>query len=61
MEVGETLYVKTRKQWRAWLEKNHAFKKEIWLIYYKKASGKPRIPYDDAVEEAICFGWIDAP
>jgi len=60
MEVTETLYVTDRKKWRAWLGKHHASKKEIWLIYFKKASGKPRIPYDDAVEEAICFGWIDS-
>ncbi|MCK5024243.1 MAG: YdeI/OmpD-associated family protein [Thermoplasmata archaeon] len=60
MEITETLYVKTRKEFRTWLETNHSSKKEIWLIYYKKHTGKPRIPYDDAVEEAICFGWIDS-
>ena len=59
MEVGETLYVTTRKAWRAWLQKNHAKQKEIWLVYTKKQSGKARIPYDIAVEEALCFGWID--
>jgi uncharacterized protein YdeI (YjbR/CyaY-like superfamily) len=42
------------------LKKNHNSQKEVWLIYYKKHTGKPRIPYDDAVEEAICFGWIDS-
>ena len=40
--------------------KNHAREKEIWLIYYKKHTSKPRIPYDDAVEEALCYGWIDS-
>jgi uncharacterized protein YdeI (YjbR/CyaY-like superfamily) len=55
----KTLYVKDRGEWRAWLEKNCVSCAEIFLIYYKKASGKPRIPYDDAVEEALCFGWID--
>ena len=50
---------KNRKQWRIWLEKNHARKKEIWLVYYKKSSNKPRVPYYDAVDEALCFGWID--
>ena len=59
MEVGETLYVTTRKAWRAWLQKNHAKQKEIWLVYTKKQSGKARIRYDVAVEEALCFGWID--
>lgn len=43
-----------------WLEKNAAFEKKIWLIYYKKHTGKPSIPYDHAVEEALCFGWIDS-
>ncbi len=60
MQIGKTLYVKTRKAWRAWLSNNHNKEKEIWLIYYKKASGKPRITYDDAVEEALCYGWIDS-
>ena len=53
------LYLKTRKEWRSWLEKNHGTAEEVWLKYYKKPSGKPRIPYNDAVEEALCFGWID--
>ncbi len=60
MEIGETLYLKNREQWRKWLEKNHEIKKEIWLIYYKKHTKKPTIPYDDAVEEALCYGWIDS-
>ena len=59
MEIGETIYVTTREEFREWLEKNHKFKKEIWLVQYKKITGKPSIPYVDAVEEAICFGWID--
>jgi uncharacterized protein YdeI (YjbR/CyaY-like superfamily) len=58
--MKNTLYVKDRKQWRAWLKKNYKTKKEIWLVYYKKKSGKPRISYNDAVEEALCFGWIDS-
>ena len=53
------LYLKTREEWRKWLEENHSKAEEIWLIYYKKPSGKSRIPYTDAVEEALCFGWID--
>jgi uncharacterized protein YdeI (YjbR/CyaY-like superfamily) len=60
MKLGKTLYVINRKQWRSWLAKNHKNEKEIWLIYYKKSSGKPRIPYNDAVEEALCYGWIDS-
>ncbi|MBM4193958.1 MAG: hypothetical protein FJ202_06205 [Gemmatimonadetes bacterium] len=60
MEITTTLYVHTRPAWRAWLQKHHARKSEIWLVYYKAASGKPRIPYGEAVEEALCFGWIDS-
>ena len=60
MEITETLYVIDRHDWRAWLEKNYTSAREIWLIYYNKKSGKPRIPYNDAVEEALCFGWIDS-
>jgi len=55
----DTLLVTTRKQWRAWLQAHGHKEKDIWLIYHKKHTGQPRIPYDDAVEEALCFGWID--
>ena len=60
MELGKTLYVKDRAKWRAWLAKNHDKEAEIWLIAYKKHTGKPSIPYNDAVEEALCYGWIDS-
>ena len=60
MELGKTLYVINRKQWRSWLAKNHKKEKEIWLIYYRKSSSKKRIQYNDAVEEALCYGWIDS-
>jgi uncharacterized protein YdeI (YjbR/CyaY-like superfamily) len=60
MKITQTLYVHQTKDWRAWLKKNHATAKEIWLVYYKKDSGKPRISYNDAVDEARCFGWIDS-
>jgi uncharacterized protein YdeI (YjbR/CyaY-like superfamily) len=60
MDVGKTLYVPSRKEWRAWLEKNHDREKDIWLVYYRKETGKPRVSYNDAVEEALCFGWIDS-
>ncbi|HZM23614.1 MAG TPA: hypothetical protein VFC02_17815 [Anaerolineales bacterium] len=59
MEIGETIYVTTGDEFRKWLLKNHKSKKEIWLIQYKKATKKPSINYVDAVEEALCFGWID--
>ena len=60
MKITQTLYVHKVYHWRAWLKKNHKTTKEIWLIYYKKDSGKPRIAYNDAVDEALCFGWIDS-
>ena len=60
MEIGKTLYITDRKDWRAWLEKNFRKEPEIWVIFPHKATGKPRISYNDAVEEALCFGWIDS-
>ena len=59
MEIGETLYVTSGEEFRRWLNANHKSRKEIWLIQYKKAAQKPSINYVDAVEEALCFGWID--
>ena len=59
MEISETLYVIRREDWRRWLEGHYHSAKEIWLVYYTKAAGKPCILYNDAVEEALCFGWID--
>jgi uncharacterized protein YdeI (YjbR/CyaY-like superfamily) len=56
----KTTHPKSRKQWRQWLEKNHLSSPGIWFVYYKKESGKPRVRYDEAVEEALCFGWIDS-
>ncbi len=50
----------TRSDWRKWLEKNHSTSPGVWLIYYKKESGKRKFNYADAVEEALCFGWIDS-
>ena len=60
MEIGKTLFVTERSQWRAWLEKNFEQADEIWLIFPSQKSGKPRLIYNDAVEEALCFGWIDS-
>ncbi|MCX6709882.1 MAG: YdeI/OmpD-associated family protein [Candidatus Woesearchaeota archaeon] len=60
MKPGKTLYLTNRNDWRSWIAKNHNKEKEIWLIYYRKSSGKTRIPYNDAVEEALCYGWIDS-
>ncbi len=60
MEISKILYVAQREQWRAWLAKNFNKELEIWLIYPHKSSRKARISYNDAVEEALCFGWIDS-
>lgn len=60
MKKLKTLYITDRENWRKWLEDNFDSEKEIWLVFPKKTSGKPRISYNDAVEEALCFGWIDS-
>ncbi len=56
----KTIHPKNRKQWREWLEKNHQTSPGVWFTYYKKETGKPRVHYAEAVEEALCFGWIDS-
>ena len=52
--------VENREQWHQWLLENHDKVKSVWLAYYKPISGKTRVSYDDAVDEAICFGWVDS-
>lgn len=56
----ESFYPKSRQEWREWLEKNHIGKQSIWLIYYKKKSKVSTVSYNEAVDEALCFGWIDS-
>jgi len=60
LDKAKLLYVTNRREWRDWLESHYKSEKEVWLVYYKKHSGKLRILYNDAVEEALCFGWIDS-
>lgn len=60
MEIGKTLEAKTRAEWRRWLSKHHKTEPEIWLVFHTKASGEKFVPYDEAVEEALCYGWIDS-
>jgi len=55
-----SVHPKSRAEWRKWLEENQARKEGIWLISYKKDTGKPRFDYDESVEEALCFGWVDS-
>jgi uncharacterized protein YdeI (YjbR/CyaY-like superfamily) len=58
--MAEDLYVHNGHDWREWLSRNHDKSKEVWLVYYKKQTGKPSVSYDDSVEEALCFGWVDS-
>jgi uncharacterized protein YdeI (YjbR/CyaY-like superfamily) len=60
MTKNRSIYFATRSEWRDWLKENFDRKTEIWLVYPKKSTGKIRIQYNDAVEEALCFGWIDS-
>lgn len=56
----EEFYPKTKQHLRKWLQKNHLTKDAVWLIFYKKHTGKPTVTWSDAVDEALCFGWIDS-
>lgn len=60
MQLTKTFTPKNPKDWRKWLEKNHDREQEVWLVYFKPASGKSNIDYETSVEEALCFGWIDS-
>ena len=53
------IFAADRKAWRSWLRKNHARAAEVWLVYFKKKTGKPTVSYIESVEEALCYGWID--
>ena len=56
----KAFYAKSAKEWRKWLEKNHKSEKAVWIIFYKQGSGTPSVSYVEAVEQALCFGWIDS-
>ena len=60
MDQLDKKYFQNRDEWGNWLKNNHAIAKGIWLIYNKKHTGKPTVYYNDAVEEALCYGWIDS-
>lgn len=55
-----SVHATSRSEWRQWLQQHHASSAGVWLVSYKKGTGKPRVEYDEAVEEALCFGWIDS-
>jgi uncharacterized protein YdeI (YjbR/CyaY-like superfamily) len=60
MKMPLTFTTADRAEWRRWLEEHGSVEKEVWFVYYKRDSGKASLPYDDTVEEALCFGWIDS-
>ena len=60
MPEYDEILLHTREEWRDWLAENHATRPGVWLIYHKKHTGIERVPYDAAVEEALCYGWIDS-
>jgi len=60
LDPSPLLDVSTRPEWRAWLRKNYKTARVVWLVFHKKHTGRPRVAYDDAVEEAVAFGWIDS-
>ena len=59
MQISQTFEPKNQKEWREWLLKNHRGKKEVWIVFYKKSSGKQVLTYQNILDEALCFGWID--
>ena len=59
VKADEATSFRNRRQWHEWLSKNHGHCDELWLLIYKKSADEVGIRYEDAVEEAICFGWID--
>lgn len=56
----DSVEVTTLAQWRTWLKANHGRRASVWLVRYKKGAGRPHLSYDDAVSEALCWGWIDS-
>ena len=60
MQITKTFTPRNSADWRKWLERNHDREQEVWLVYFKPASGRTGIDYETSVEEALCFGWIDS-
>jgi len=59
-QTMKTLRVETLDRWRDWLDEHHASESEVWLVFYKQQTGVPSIKYEDALDEALCFGWVDS-
>lgn len=60
LDQFERIEVTTRAQWRDWLSANHLQSESVWVVTFKKGTSRPRVPYDDLVEEALAFGWVDS-
>jgi uncharacterized protein YdeI (YjbR/CyaY-like superfamily) len=60
MKITKTFYAGSRAEWREWLVHNHSTQDEVWLIFFKRQNAKKQVSYDEAVAEALCFGWIDS-
>ncbi len=62
LALRERLFVRftRREQWRTWLARHHGSESAVWLVFHKRHTGRPSIAYDDALDEALCFGWIDS-
>lgn len=60
LKTAPLLEVSTRAAWRAWLRRHYKSDTVVWLVFHKKHTGRPRVAYGDAVEEALAFGWIDS-
>ena len=56
----KTFDARSCEQWREWLARHHESESEVWLVFHKRRTGRPSIAYDDALDEALCFGWIDS-
>src|ERR1700730_7880568 len=59
-KILKTVYPQNGQQWREWLATHHHSDSEVWLVFHKRQTGRPSIAYNDAVDEALCFGWIDS-
>jgi uncharacterized protein YdeI (YjbR/CyaY-like superfamily) len=60
LDENQMFYAPDRKNWRTWLKGHYRTGREVWLVYFKQHTGKARVTYNEAVEEALCFGWIDS-
>jgi len=59
VEIGEILEAETAEKWRGWLAANHALRRDIWLVFFRKSVGRRWLSYEQAIEEALCYGWVD--